>query len=103
MDIYPDKRKVISLVEQAHNGKLSLPNLQRDFVWSREGVADPLRSILRGYFIGSLLLLRSDPQKPPFAPVLLRGAKSPLAADELAAKDIKSLLAPEERRVTVAK
>ena len=79
MDIYPDKRKVISLVEQAHTGKLCLPNFQRDFVWSRDEVADLLRSIVRGYFVGSLLLLRSDPQKPPFAPIFLRGAKPLLA------------------------
>jgi hypothetical protein len=39
-----------------------------------------VRSILRGYFIGSLLLLRCDPNNPPFAPVFLRGAK-PAAAE----------------------
>lgn len=55
-------------------GKLCLPNFQRDFVWPHEGVADLLRSVVRGYFIGSLLLLRCDPQNPPFAPVLFRGA-----------------------------
>src|SRR5262249_25768157 len=32
------------------------------------------RSVLRGYYIGSLLLLRCDPQNPPFAPVFLKGA-----------------------------
>lgn len=79
MDIYPGKRKVIGLVEQAHTGYLCLPNFQRDFVWSREEVADLLRSIVRGYFVGSLLLLRCDPQKPPFAPIFLRGAKPVLA------------------------
>lgn len=76
MEIIPDKRKVVGLVEQAYEGKICLPNFQRDFVWSREEVADLIRSILRGYFIGSLLLLRCDPIKPPFAPVFLRGAKS---------------------------
>ena len=35
-----------------------------------------MRSILRGYFVGSLLLLRSDRDRPPFSPTLLRGAKS---------------------------
>jgi hypothetical protein len=75
MDIIPDKRKLISLVEQAYAGKVCLPDFQRDFVWSREEVADLLRSILRRYFIGTLLLLRCDPRNPPFAPVLLRGAK----------------------------
>jgi hypothetical protein len=75
MEIIPDKRKVVGLVEQAVDGKICLPNFQRDFVWSREEVADLVRSIVRGYFIGSLLLLRCDPAKPPFAPSYLRGAR----------------------------
>jgi hypothetical protein len=37
-------------------------------------VADLVRSIIRGYFIGSLLLLRCDAASPPFAPVFLRGS-----------------------------
>ncbi len=75
MDIIPDKRKVVGLVEQAHEGKICLPNFQRDFVWTREEVADLVRSIARGYFIGSLLLLRCDSNNPPFAPVFLRGSE----------------------------
>ena len=71
----PDKRPIVRLVEDAYEGKLCLPNFQRDFIWRREEVADLIRSILRGYFIGSLLLLRCDPQDPPFAPELLRGAR----------------------------
>ena len=77
MDIIPDKRKVVGLVEQALEGKICLPNFQRDFVWTREEVADLVRAIVRGYFIGSLLLLRCDPANPPFAPIFLRGANSP--------------------------
>lgn len=75
MEIIPDKRKVVGLVEQAHRGKICLPNFQRDFVWPRDDVADLVRSIVRGYFIGSLLLLRCDPNNPPFAPEYLRGSK----------------------------
>lgn len=74
MEIIPDKRKVIGLVEQAHEGKICLPNFQRDFVWARDEVADLMRSIVRGYFIGSLLLLRCDAENPPFAPIFLRGS-----------------------------
>lgn len=77
MEIIPDKRRVIGLVEQAHEGKVCLPNFQRDFVWTREEVADLMRSIVRGYFVGSLLLLRCDANNPPFAPVFLRGAEPP--------------------------
>lgn len=76
LEIIPDKRKLVGLVEQARNGELCLPDFQRDFVWRRDEVADLIRSVLRRYFIGSLLLLRCDPQEPPFAPVLLRGAES---------------------------
>jgi hypothetical protein len=75
MEIIPDKRKIVGLVEQAYEGKICLPNFQRDFVWTREEVADLVRSIVRGYFIGSLLLLRCDAANPPFAPIFLRGAK----------------------------
>jgi hypothetical protein len=75
VEIIPDKRRIAGLVEAAHEGKICLPNFQRDFVWTREEVADLVRSIIRGYFIGSLLLLRCDPNAPPFAPVFLRGAR----------------------------
>lgn len=77
MEVIPDKRRVVGLVEKAHEGKICLPNFQRDFVWTREEVADLIRSIIRGYYIGSLLLLRCDPDKPPFAPEFLRGSASP--------------------------
>jgi hypothetical protein len=36
-----------------------------------------VRSIVRGYFIGSLLLLRCDADNPPFAPIFLRGTNPP--------------------------
>lgn len=75
MEIIPDKRKLVNLVEDAYRGKLCLPNFQRDFVWSRDEVADLVRSVVRRYFVGSLLLLRCDPHHPPFAPAALRGAE----------------------------
>lgn len=75
MEITPDKRKLVGLVELAHEGKVCLPNFQRSFVWPREQVADLVRSVVRGYYVGSLLLLRCDPERPPFAPIYLRGAK----------------------------
>jgi hypothetical protein len=50
--MFPDKRKLIGLVEQAYQGKICLPDFQRDFVWTREGVADLLRSVLRAITLG---------------------------------------------------
>ena len=64
MEIIPDKRGIVGLVEQAHAGRICLPNFQRDFVWTREEVADLVRSIARGYFIGSLLLFALRPSQP---------------------------------------
>jgi len=80
VEIIPDKRQLIGVVNQAASGKLCLPQFQRDFVWSREEVGDLIRSMLRGYFVGSLLILRCDPHRPPFAPVALRGA-TPLTVE----------------------
>lgn len=77
MQIAPDKETLSSLMNQATNGRLCLPNFQRDFVWPRGEVADLLRSVLRGYYIGSLLLLGCDPDKPPFGPQFLRGTDPP--------------------------
>ena len=74
LEITPSKMDLATLVAKANSGELCIPNFQRDFVWSRDEIADLLRSILRGYFIGSLLLLHSDPNHPPFAPVALRGS-----------------------------
>ncbi len=82
MELTPDKRKLIGLVEAAHQGRICLPDFQRDFVWTRSEVADLLRSVLRGYFIGSLLLLRCDPKQPPFKPTWLQGAKPKLSEPE---------------------
>lgn len=86
MEITPNKRKIISVVEEAYSGDVCLPNFQRDFIWNREEVADLLRSVLRGYFIGSLLMLNCDKKNPPFAPLALRGSKPEqtiLAPDQL--------------------
>ncbi|MGD0650566.1 MAG: DUF262 domain-containing protein [Verrucomicrobiia bacterium] len=79
MNVIPDKRSIVELVREANGGKLCLPVFQRDFVWPRDQVADLVRSILRGYYIGSLLLLRCDRDDPPFAPEFLRGAKPTFA------------------------
>lgn len=76
MEIITDKRKLVPMVLQACQGKICLPDFQRDFVWAPDAIADLLRSMLRRYFVGSLLLLRCDPNDPPFAPSLLRGARS---------------------------
>lgn len=73
MEITPDKQKLISLVEGARKGKIVLPQFQRNFVWSRDDITDLLVSILKNYFIGSFLLLRTDVDSSPFAERPIQG------------------------------
>lgn len=75
MEITQAQKKISSLVEEAYDGSLRIPDFQRDFRWPPEDVADLLRSIFRGYFIGSLLLLECAGNVPPFHPRRLRGSK----------------------------
>ena len=77
MDIRPDKLKLLELVEKAQQGKIALPQFQRNFVWPRDDIADLLLSILKGYFIGSFLLLRSDADDTPFAVRPIAGVEIP--------------------------
>jgi hypothetical protein len=59
--------KIEELVEQVKQGKLVLPEIQRDFVWSLQKIADLWDSIYRGYPIGQLLFWRTDKQIPSYS------------------------------------
>ncbi len=67
MEIRPDKLPLLSLVDRSCEGKILLPQFQRNFVWARDEIADLLLSILKGYFIGSFLFLEADKDHSPFA------------------------------------
>lgn len=73
MKITPDSDSLLDLIENARSGKIVLPQFQRNFVWSRDDIADLLTSILEGYFIGSFLLLRTSVDSVPFAMRALEG------------------------------
>lgn len=75
MEIRPDKVPLLRLVEQAQEGRIALPQFQRNFVWPREDIADLLLSILKGYFIGTFLLLETDRDHSPFAVRPLAGVE----------------------------
>ena len=48
-----------SLIEQASESRLVLPDFQRDFVWKPSDVTKLLASLLNGYPIGGLLFMES--------------------------------------------
>ena len=64
--VTPENLDLFDLVKDASEGKLALPQFQRNFVWSPEDVRELLISVFSGYFIGALLLLEIDRRKPPF-------------------------------------
>jgi uncharacterized protein with ParB-like and HNH nuclease domain len=55
--------RLLTLVEEAYKAKIVLPEFQRSFVWSREDIEELLASILRGYFIGTFLILNTKSEK----------------------------------------
>src|SRR5215210_4875550 len=75
MEISHDNPKLVGMVERAREGKIVLPEFQRDFVWSRDGIADLLVSILKGYFVGTFLALRTDVDNNPFAVRSIQGVE----------------------------
>lgn len=73
MKTTPDNEKLLDLIKDARDGKIVLPQFQRNFVWARDDITDLLVSILQGHFIGSFLLLEVDKENVPFAYRLLEG------------------------------
>jgi len=44
------------LIESATSGKIDIPEFQREFVWTKNQVADLLDSLIKGYPIGTILV-----------------------------------------------
>lgn len=63
--------KLLSIVDQGYQGKVVIPEFQRSFLWSREDIEELLVSLLQGYFIGTFLLLDTQPDRSlfPFRPI----------------------------------
>ena len=64
---------LLGLMKDARSGELMLPQFQRNFVWAASDITDLLVSILKGYYIGTFLLLRTTPDDAPFAMRPLEG------------------------------
>ena len=80
-EMVTDKVNLLGLITRAARGEVALPQFQRNFVWDRDAIADLIVSLLRGYYIGSFLLLRCDVEEPPFSVRPIQGSK--LSPDDL--------------------
>ncbi len=56
----PEKKRVKDILAYIENDDLGIPEFQREFEWRRSNVTDLLVSMLRGYYIGSLLFWSID-------------------------------------------
>ncbi len=68
--------KLLAIIEEAHRGKIVLPEFQRSFVWRRENIEELLASILQGYFIGTFLVLDTAPENSIFPFRLIEGLET---------------------------
>lgn len=78
MDITTRDEPLKWLIEKVEAADIVLPEFQRSFVWRRSDVEDLLKSILKGYYIGSFILLCIDKDNVPFAPRLVEGLERDL-------------------------
>ena len=71
------EEKIIDLVKRAYEGRLVLPDFQRDFVWMRQDIEELIKSLLENVFIGVLLSQKLDnPENPPFKVTTVKGVPS---------------------------
>src|SRR4051812_20354037 len=87
------QRKLPSLLDDVRQGKLVIPDFQRDFVWTRKQVEELLNSVINRYFVGTLLLLESPTTNLRFAPRLIPG----VAADPSSHPSISYVLDGQQR------
>jgi len=85
------KLRLGEILEKATQGRIQLPEFQRDYVWNDEDVMNLIASIARGYPIGAILTLEYGGEIS-FKPRLLEGCK--------AEKDIEEFLLDGQQRIT---
>lgn len=66
------KEDLKDLLRHAHEGKLQLPDFQRDYVWGDEDVRSLIASVAKGFPVGALLTLETG-SEVEFKPRLLAG------------------------------
>lgn len=73
-EITPQVVHLIDLLKRAREGRLRVPQFQRDFVWRRQDIVDLFDSIAKQYPIGTLFLWGAEPpphSRPRIGPLKL--------------------------------
>ncbi|WP_297548548.1 DUF262 domain-containing protein [Thermococcus sp.] len=96
----PKMEELLDILKQAEEGKLVLPQFQRDFVWSRQDIEDLLVSLLNGYFVGTFLFLKTDPTQPPFKWRPIQGVSLPVDGNGNYIAEPEVMILDGQQRIT---
>src|SRR4051794_14108711 len=88
----PTKEDLKDILRKVHEGKLQLPDFQRDYVWEDSDVRSLIASIAKGFPVGALLTLETGGDVR-FKPRVLAG----VSATEIAPSE---LLLDGQQRMT---
>jgi len=75
MNLHQGQIKLLELVNKAYNGEVMLPDFQRNFVWARHDIEELIKSLLEDVFIGTFLILETNPSNTPFKTIFVQGAE----------------------------
>ena len=89
--------KLMSLVAAAFDGKVVVPEFQRDFVWPRESIEELLTSLLNRYFVGTLLTLDTPAHDPLFPFRVLEGVRELRGPTPAPAGTVRLILDGQQR------
>jgi len=84
--------KVSELVNKIQRGELTLPEMQRRYIWPAKRVRDLLDSLYRGYPSGTILVWETD-EEMPTRELAVRSTRTPTTSQKL-------LLLDGQQRVT---
>lgn len=66
ISVKPDKIRLVNLLEDIAEGKISIPIFQRDFVWKTNQMVELFDSISKGFPVGSLLFWKPENEYKTF-------------------------------------
>jgi len=75
MNLQQGQIKLLKLVNEVYEGKVMLPDFQRNFVWARNDIEELIKSLLEDMFIGTFLILEITPSNTPFKTIFVQGAE----------------------------
>ncbi|MEN9979740.1 MAG: DUF262 domain-containing protein [candidate division WOR-3 bacterium] len=67
--------RISELMSRVYNGEVVIPEFQRSFIWEPEDIRELLVSVIGGYHIGTMLVIRLSTEDSPFRLRLIEGVR----------------------------